>query len=119
MTQQELGIHGENLATQVLLNKGHIILDRNYRFGKQEIDIVTRLDNQIVVVEVKTRETALIGEPWKAVTRSKQKSIIRVANRFLKEHCYTMDTRFDIISIVHNSYHTKIEHIENAFFPLL
>ncbi|MES2800153.1 MAG: YraN family protein [Bacteroidota bacterium] len=119
MTQQELGIFGENLAVQLLNNKGYQILVRNYRFGKLEIDIIAKSNNQIVVIEVKTRETAIIGEPWKAVTKGKQKSIIKVASQYLKKERIDLDTRFDIVSIVHNSFHTKIEHLENAFFPRL
>lgn len=115
MTQQELGIFGENLAVSHILNKGYTILDRNYKFNKKEIDIVAILGNQLVVIEVKARQTAEIGEPWMAVTRSKQKIIIQVANHYLKMKNIDLDTRFDVISIVHNSFRTKIEHIEDAF----
>jgi len=115
MTQQELGIYGENVAVSHLINKGYTILHRNYKFKKNEVDIVTSYKNQIIVVEVKTRQTSEIGEPWMAVTKAKQKLIILVANHYLQEKQIENDTRFDIISIVHNSYRTKIEHIEDAF----
>lgn len=115
MTQQELGILGENLAVSHLLSKGYIILDRNFKFRKKEIDIIALHDNQVVVVEVKARQTAEIGEPWMAVTRPKQKIIIQVANFYLKSKNIELETRFDIISIVHNSFRTKLEHIEDAF----
>jgi putative endonuclease len=115
MTNQELGILGENIAVAHLISKGYTILDRNFKFKKNEIDIVTSFKNQIVVVEVKTRQTAEIGEPWMAVTRAKQKLIIQVANHFIQTNEIENDTRFDIISIVHNSYRTKIQHIEDAF----
>ncbi len=115
MTQQELGIFGENLAVCHLLSKGYTILDRNYKFNKKEIDIVAKQGNQLIVIEVKARQTAEIGEPWQAVTRSKQKIIIQVADHYLKIKNLDSDTRFDVISIVHNSFRTKIEHIEDAF----
>ena len=115
MTNQELGILGENIAVAHLISKGYTILDRNFKFKKNEIDIVTSFKNQIVVVEVKTRQTAEIGEPWMAVTRAKQKLIIQVANHFIQTNEIENDTRFDIISIVHNSYRTKIQNIEDAF----
>jgi putative endonuclease len=119
MTHIELGQFGENLATKQLVKNGYQILDRNFRFNKNEIDIVTLKDDKLVVFEVKTRETAEIGEPFKAVTRIKQKQIINTANNYIKLKNLFVDVQFDIISIVHNSYRTKLEHITNAFFPLL
>ena len=35
--------------------------------------------------------------------------------KYIKLKQIDLDARFDIISIVHNSYRTKIEHIEDAF----
>ena len=115
MTQQELGQFGETLAANHLISKGYIVLYRNYKFLKNEVDIVARYEDKIIVVEVKTRQTAEIGEPWMAVTKAKQKLIIQVANHFIQTNEIENDTRFDIISIVHNSFRTKIEHIEDAF----
>lgn len=115
MTQQELGQFGETLAANHLISKGYTVLYRNYKFLKNEVDIVARYEDMIIVVEVKTRQTAEIGEPWMAVTRAKQKLIIQVANHFIQTNEIENDTRFDIISIVHHSYRTKIEHIEDAF----
>ena len=115
MTQQELGQFGETLAANHLKNKGYSILYRNYKFLKNEVDIIARYEDKIIVVEVKTRQTAEIGEPWMAVTKAKQKLIIQVANHFIQTNEIENDTRFDIISIVHNSFRTKIEHIEDAF----
>ena len=118
MTQQELGIFGEVKAANFLLKKKYRILARNYRFGKLEADIICEANGKLVVVEVKTRQTAEIGEPWRAVTRSKQKQIIKVANAYIFDKNIHLETRFDIISIVHNGYRSDIEHIEDAFYPL-
>ncbi len=118
MNTAELGIYGENLAVNYLIKKGYRIIERNYRFKKNEVDIIC-LDNEIlVIVEVKTRQTAEIGEPWRAVTRNKQKQIIQVANHYLQYNQIDRETRFDIVSIVHNSYRTDIEYIPDAFYPL-
>ena len=119
MTQQELGTFGEKLAHTFLKKKNYDILTVNFRCGKLEADIICRADGKLVVVEVKTRQTAEIGEPWRAVTRSKQKQIIKVANHYIVENDIHLETRFDIISIVHNGFRTDIEHIEDAFYPLV
>jgi putative endonuclease len=115
MNQQELGIYGENLACRHLIKKGYMILNRNYHYRKNEVDIIATFENQLIIVEVKTRQTAEIGEPWKSVTRSKQKSIIQVANDYIIKENIHIETRFDIISIIHNGFRTELEHIEDAF----
>jgi putative endonuclease len=118
MNTAELGIYGETLAVRYLTKIGFTVLERNYRFKKNEVDIIC-LDKEIlVIVEVKTRQTAEIGEPWRAVTKQKQKQIIQVANNYLQSKEIDCHTRFDIVSIVHNSYRTDLEHIVDAFYPL-
>ncbi|HNR85044.1 MAG TPA: YraN family protein [Taishania sp.] len=119
MTHIELGQHGEEMAVSYLRNNDYEIIERNFRFKKLEIDIVALKNGQLIVCEVKTRVTAEIGEPFLAVTKSKQKQIIKATNHFLISRNLNINVQFDIISIVHNSIRTKIEHIENAFFPLL
>ena len=115
MEKAELGHWGENYACRYLAQNDFTILGRNYRFKKFEIDIVAKKNNELIIIEVKTRQTAEIGEPWRAVTKTKQRQIIRVADAYIKEHEIDLNVRFDIISIVHNSYSTQIEHIEDAF----
>lgn len=115
MTDQELGQYGELLAQQWLLERGYKIRQANYRYLKLELDIVAEKDNRIVVVEVKTRQTAEIGEPWMAVTKKKQRQIIKCTDFYIQSKGIPCEVRFDIISIVHNQFRTKIEHIEDAF----
>jgi putative endonuclease len=117
MNNTELGAYGEGLASEHLVKKGFKIIDRNYRFGKLEIDLIGLKDDKLVVIEVKTRNTGEIGEPWRAVTRSKQKQIIKAADHFIKAKNVDRDVRFDIVSIICNSYRISIEHIEDAFSP--
>ena len=115
MTKDELGNWGEEYSVVYLQKKGYEVVERNYRFQKNEIDIIAKFGNNLIIVEVKTRQTAEIGEPWRAVTKSKQKQIFKVANQYVQANQIDLDVRFDIVSIVHNSYRTEIEHIEGAF----
>ena len=115
MTEQELGKFGEDCAAKHLQQKGFRIIERNYRFLKEEIDIVAQTDEHLVIVEVKTRQTGEIGEPWRAVTKKKQGHIIRCAHHYILEKDLNIDVRFDIISIIHNGFGTQLEHIEDAF----
>lgn len=112
-----MGTLGEALAEKFLVEKGFHIVEKNVRFKKLEADILALEGETLVVVEVKTRQTAEIGEPWRAVTRSKQKQLVQVANYYVQKNNIDREVRFDIVSIVHNSYRTVIEHIEEAFYP--
>ena len=118
MTQEELGVLGETMAQRHLINNSYEILDMNWRYHRYELDIVARKENWIVFVEVKTRENAYAGEPWEAVKRQKQNRIITAANEYLIQKDINLDCRFDIISIVHNSKYSRLEHLEDAFYPL-
>ncbi len=117
MNHIELGSAGEDIAVQLLLDKGYQILTRNFRFKKWEADIICEFENKLIIVEVKTRQTAIIGEPYLAVTKSKQRQIIKVANHYIEKHKCDLEVRLDIISIVLNQYGKRVEHIENAFCP--
>ena len=118
MTKDELGKWGEEYAVTHLQKNGFKLIERNYKFQKGELDIIAENKGELVVIEVKTRETAEIGEPWRAVTKSKQKQIIKVADNYVQSKQIDLDVRFDIVSIVHNSFRTELEHIEGAFDSL-
>lgn len=117
MTTKELGDFGELKALQYLRRKGYPILATNYRHQRNEIDIIYELPEKIVFVEVKTRNTTEFGPPWKSVTRNKQKQIIKCAHHYIVSKNLDVEAQFDIISIVHNSHGTFLEHIDEAFYP--
>ncbi len=112
-----LGRDGEDIAVGYLQRKGMKILERNYRFGKGELDIVCVDGKELVIVEVKTRTSNIHGEPYIAVSRKKQKQIIAIANRYIFSRNIDLDVRFDIVSVILNSGSVSVEHIPNAFGP--
>lgn len=114
----ELGNKGENLAIALLRKKGYTILAENWRFGKNELDIVARIGDTMVFVEVKTRSSDFFGDPSQAVSPKKQKRTIKAANAYLEKFEIDLEARFDIISIVVFGSKTNLEHMEDAFFPL-
>lgn len=119
-TTKQTGDQGEEMAVDLLTKKGFEILERNYRFGKGEIDIIARdpSDNYLVFVEVKLRHNLNYGEPEYAITKSKQNQIKKIANAYLFEkEINEIDCRFDVISILLRTKETPlIEHYENAFY---
>ena len=115
----ELGKLGEDLAVSYLLNKGYQILDRNWRSGHKEIDIVALDGDTLVAVEVKTRKSDTFGEPDIAVGVMKQRMLTWAADAYVRYHNLNVDVRFDIISIVFSDTGHHIEHIEDAFIITL
>ncbi|MFC7348630.1 YraN family protein [Chryseobacterium zhengzhouense] len=112
----ELGKEAENLAAEYLLKNEYKILMRNFRFKKNEVDIIAEKDNLIIVVEVKARSTDFFILPQEAVTKGKIKSIVSAANHFMEEFSKDQEVRFDIISVLPDKTgKLEIEHIENAF----
>jgi len=117
MSYDLLGKWGEAYALNYLSELGYTLKARNYKFNRMEIDLVLTDHDILVVVEVKTRHSAELGEPWRAVNLAKQKQIIRVANYYTKSIQWPHEVRFDVVSIVHNSNHTDLTHIKDAFSP--
>ena len=117
----DLGKKGEEITITFLKSKGYTILETNWRYGKNEIDIIAK-DNSgryLVIVEVKTRRSLYGGDPEAAVTFDKQKALIRAANAYVRVKSSTEEIRFDIVSIVVKQEGEKIKHIEDAFYPTL
>lgn len=116
----ELGKDGEDAAVVYLKSKGYYICDRNWRQGRLELDIVAMLADTMVVVEVKTRTNTECASPEEAVTRAKMRHIVQAADAYL---CATKmkwrSVRFDIVTLVGCEGQFRIEHIEDAFEPML
>jgi len=115
----EIGKKGEEIALEHLLKQGYIILERNWRAGHNELDIIARDKEFLVIAEVKTRQDSKFSEPEEAVTRDKQQALIRAANAFIFKNKINLETRFDIISVILGRDGAKVHHIKDAFYPRL
>lgn len=115
----ELGRKGEEIAKDYLMNKGFDILELNWRLGRKEIDLIARMGELVVIVEVKTRSTDFYGNPEDAVTRTKQNFLIKAADAYAQTLDFDAEIRYDIISIVTRGNSHSINHLEDAFIPLL
>lgn len=113
----ELGKEGEQIAVDLLLQKGYKILERNWRFQRAEIDIVAQKDeNILVVVEVKTRTNNAIGSPEEFVTKNKIKLLVKAADAYVVSKKLDVEVRFDIIAVIKNAKYQKVDHLEDAFY---
>jgi len=112
-----LGEAGEQAAAIFLEKLGYQILHRNWRKGHLELDIVASNENELVIVEVKTRTDTMFALPQEAVTPQKIKRTVIATDKYIKTFGIDIPVRFDIISVVGCDGNFKIEHIQEAFYP--
>ncbi len=117
--EKELAEVGEKIACEHLRSKGHTILNRRYRYDRAEVDIVSESGGMLVFTEVKTRESSYLTEPIQLVPLKKQRQLIKAADGYLKERNEERPSRFDIVIIGHNTEYTRIDNIEDAFYPTI
>lgn len=118
--RRKLGHEGEDEACIYLESNGYMILSRNYRVGKNEIDIIASDDTHVVFVEVKTRTAKAYAPAAGAVNLKKRKGLIRAAKAFFVSDGRAADKfpRFDVIEIYRGdnlNVNLEINHIRNAF----
>ena len=109
------GAIGEQIACDFLVKNGYQILDRNLVFKKHEIDLIAldKRHQELVFVEVKTRQTGQFGNPSNAVGKTKLKSLQYVAQQYLRTTDLRNLYRFDIIAVTPGG----VEHFENVTWP--
>ncbi len=113
----KIGIRGEAIAADHLSERSYTILEKNWRSGRLEVDIIARKGNTLIVAEVKTRTGSFVENLTEAVNRRKQQLLIRAANAYVCKYNLDVDVRFDIITVVFEEGSFRVTHIENAFYP--
>jgi putative endonuclease len=112
-----VGAYGERVAARRLIEAGLVVLDRNWRCARGEIDIVARDGLTIVFCEVKTRRSAAFGPPVAALTPAKVRRLRQLAAAWLAEHpAVRGPVRFDVMSVLpQRSGPALVEHLRGAF----
>ena len=112
MDNKIVGAAGEDLACRYLEKNGYEIIARNVRYSTScEIDIIARIKNTTVFVEVKTRKTDRFGTPIEAITKTKYQHIQKGITEYLKTH-KVKNYRIDIIGITLKP-ELRIDHFRN------
>ena len=111
----ELGIWGEQCAEEYLRSKGYVILERDWKSGHRDLDIIALDGAVLVFVEVKTRRTRVFGEPEEAIDYRKIQSLQQAINHYIKYRRINSSVRFDIISIVGTTdSEPELDHIKDV-----
>ena len=114
-----VGNMGENIANAYLQKNGYVVLDRNWRCGNYEIDIICIDNKQIVFVEVKTHNYNPCFDLAKMVNKQKRRRIIFSANKYIRYNRICMNARFDVVEVVLNGGEFfSLNHVKNAFYSV-
>ena len=114
MNNIQKGRAGERIALKYLIDNKANILETNYRINSGEIDIIAKINDELVFIEVKSRTNIKFGYPAEAVDYRKIRKIVNTAKYYiLKNNLNNVQIRFDVIEIYLKD--KKINHIVNAF----
>ncbi len=117
-----LGRRGEDEVCQYLMEHGHTILDRNWRCGHLEIDIVSLAPDGIHFVEVKSRMAPVQGEPQDAVNSSKQRHIASAAGRYMSMKKCTLgddlEVWLDVAAVTYDGGSSELRYFPAAYVPM-
>jgi putative endonuclease len=113
----EAGSHFESLAGAYLAEKGYRVVERNFRFGHKEIDIIALDGETIVFVEVKGRAGPGMGLAGECVDSRKIRHIVTAARAYLwKRRLTNKPCRFDVLCVnLVGNRDAEFVHIRNAF----
>ena len=112
----KLGRDGEAAARDFLIRQGYTVLHSNWHWHHYELDIVALKDNEIIVVEVKTRSEDFLVSPEEAVDNKKIRRIVAAADAYVRYFNLDCPVHFDIITLIKSGDGYKIEHLDDAFY---
>ena len=119
LTTSRIGQAGEQMACDFLETQGHQILDRNWRTGHLELDIISEAADGLHFVEVKARTAPVTTTVLDQVNVVKQKRISAAAGQYLnKKHMEGKEVFFDIVSVLFDGEETVVRYFPQAWIPM-
>lgn len=113
----ETGARGEEIAVDHLINQGYIILEKNWRHRRTEIDIIAKHKDVLVFIEVKTRSDDFFGEPASYADDKKMKRIATGATVYMNQIGHDWEVRFDVIGVLlHGPQRAEVRHYEDVYW---
>jgi len=113
---QDFGELGERIAERWLRRQGWRVVQRRFRTGHRDIDLVVERDDLVVFVEVKARRGAEFGDPVEAVNWNKQRQLVRSASVWIDRHGRPSESyRFDVVGVLIEGERVRVRHVTNAF----
>ncbi len=112
----QLGARAEALVALHLERDGFVLLAKNARVGRLEIDLVARRGRLVVFCEVRARTSDAFMSPAESIDRRKRERIRRAAAGWLRAaRLGDVDVRFDAASVVFDTPSGRLTYYDNAF----
>lgn len=108
--KQQTGDAGEARAAAFLAGLGYVVVDRNVRVGRDELDLICEDGDVVVVVEVRARIRT--ADALESVTSAKQRRVARAAARWLGPLLNRRFIRFDVVAVDDDG---GVTHVRDAF----
>lgn len=109
-----IGNRGEDVAVEWLRDRGFYLVQRNWRIGHYEIDIIAQRWDTLHFIEVKTRRFRGWQTPYDSIDERKLRSLRRAANAYRTMHHTRLNVQFDLIAITVDDHdHYSVEYTEN------
>jgi len=114
--RQAFGALGERIAERWLRRTGWRVVQRRFRSGHRDIDLVVEREGTIAFVEVKARKGDSFGQPVEAVNWRKQKELTKSAQVWIDRHGRPDESyRFDVVGVLMTGDRVRVRHVEDAF----
>ena len=105
----------EQQACDYLQGQGLVLIRKNYRCKRGEIDLIMKQHNSLVFVEVRFRKNRQFGGALESITAAKQNKLRLTALHYLQQHGEQQNSRFDVVAITGEGKTPQLEWIQNAF----
>jgi putative endonuclease len=114
--RQAFGELGERIAERWMRRSGWRVIQRRFRSGHRDIDLVMERDGTVAFVEVKARRGASFGQPIEAVNWKKQKELTKSAQVWIDRHGRASEVyRFDVVGVLVSDGRVRVRHVPDAF----
>lgn len=113
-----IGRAGEDAALDWLQEHGMTLLERNWRSGHYELDLIMEDSRSIRIVEVKSLSESDGFDPSANMTPEKCRRVVRAARRFIAENPCAKEVIFDVVTVLFNDGRPQITYIPSAFLPI-
>ncbi len=110
----DIGSRGEDIAMEWLRQQGYYIVERNWRIGRYEIDIIAQRFDTLHFVEVKTRHAGAWRSAYDSIDDTKRRTLRRGAMAYRAMRHTPLVLQFDLIAVTLDaSNNHTVEYIEN------
>jgi len=91
---------GEEIAKKYLEEKGYLVLEENYKTKYGEIDLVCKNNNELIIVEVRTKKGENFGSPEDSLIKTKLRKVWLNAEAYRNTKKWQGICRVDAICLV-------------------